>query len=46
MISSEVGAMMVEYAMILLLIVVLALGLVQALGLQVVDFFQPIVDFF
>jgi Flp pilus assembly pilin Flp len=37
---------MVEYAMILLLIVVLALGLVQALGLQVVDFFQPIVDFF
>jgi Flp pilus assembly pilin Flp len=37
---------MVEYSMMVLLIALLALGLVQLLGLSVLDMFQSLADLF
>lgn len=44
--SADAGATMVEYSMMVLLIALLALGLVQLLGLSVLAMFESVVDFF
>lgn len=44
--SSDVGATMVEYSLMVVLIAVLAVGVVQLLGLSVLQMFQSLVNLF
>jgi Flp pilus assembly pilin Flp len=43
---ADLGATMVEYSVMVPLIALVALSLVQVLGLQVSDMFAPLADFF